>query len=281
MNRHTQALAEHLIGRGNEVRVLAPWDPPDRLSRTLHRGASPRVRPLPDYLIPLGRTVGFGANGAVSNLSVFPDAITPHAARAARRAASTSSTSTSRRRRRSAGTHARSAGAPVVGTFHAYAPKFVPNNIAVGLGARRKFNQLQRPDRRLRGGGVDRQALVRRQLRDRSPTGSTSTLAPERPSARRSTESCGCCSSAAPRSARACRSCSAPSRRSPSTFPPGSSSSAPRRRRSSRSARRPRGRSSSIDALGGGRPRPALARSSRPPTCSARPRSRARASGWS
>ena len=33
-------------------------------------------------------------------------------------------------------------GAPVVGTFHAYAPKFVPNNIANLLGARRKFNQL-------------------------------------------------------------------------------------------------------------------------------------------
>ena len=43
VNRHTQALAEHLIGRGNEVRVLSPWDPPDRLSRTLHRGAAPRV----------------------------------------------------------------------------------------------------------------------------------------------------------------------------------------------------------------------------------------------
>ena len=75
VNRHTQALAEHLIGRGNEVRVLSPWDPPDRLSRTLHRGAAPRVRPMPDYLIALGRTVGFGANGAVSNLSAFPDAI--------------------------------------------------------------------------------------------------------------------------------------------------------------------------------------------------------------
>ena len=54
MNRHSQALAEHLIERGNEVKVLAPWDPPDRLSRTLHRGAPPRRRPMPDYLIPLG-----------------------------------------------------------------------------------------------------------------------------------------------------------------------------------------------------------------------------------
>lgn len=76
VNRHTQALAEHLLQRGNEVRVLAPWDPPDRLSRALHRGAPARPRPLPDYLTPLGRTVGFHANGSVSNVSVFPDTIT-------------------------------------------------------------------------------------------------------------------------------------------------------------------------------------------------------------
>ena len=80
VNRHTQALAEHLIARGNDVRVLAPWDPPDRLSRTLHRGAAPRVRPVPEYLTPLGRTVGFDANGdslcnvgdiVAANLEIF------------------------------------------------------------------------------------------------------------------------------------------------------------------------------------------------------------------
>ena len=37
VNRHVEALAEALIDRGHEVRVLAPWDPPDRLSRALHR----------------------------------------------------------------------------------------------------------------------------------------------------------------------------------------------------------------------------------------------------
>jgi phosphatidyl-myo-inositol alpha-mannosyltransferase len=141
VNRHTQALAEHLIGRGNDVTVLSPWDPPDRLSRTLHRGAAPRVRPMPDYLTPLGRTVGFGANGAVSNLSVFPDSI-----------------ATLRRELRDGAfdvVHVQEppaptlawdatgfAGAPVVGTFHAYAPKLVPQQIAIALGARRKFNQL-------------------------------------------------------------------------------------------------------------------------------------------
>ncbi len=141
VNRHTQALAEHLIGRGNEVRVLAPWDPPDRLSRTLHRGAPPRVRPMPDYLSTLGRTMGFGANGSVTNLSVFPGAI-----------------ATMRRELRDGNfdiVHVQEppapiigwdacgyGGAPVVGTFHAYAPKFVPQQIAIGFGARRKFNQL-------------------------------------------------------------------------------------------------------------------------------------------
>lgn len=141
VNRHTQALAEHLLDRGNDVKVLAPWDPPDRLSRTLHRGTDPRDRSLPEYLIPLGRTVGFSSNGAVSNVAAFPEGVVEL-----------------RRQLRDGrfdvvhvheppapviGWDACSfRGAPVVGTFHAYAPKFVPNNIANLFGARRKFNQL-------------------------------------------------------------------------------------------------------------------------------------------
>jgi phosphatidyl-myo-inositol alpha-mannosyltransferase len=143
VNRHTQALAEHLIGRGNDVRVLAPWDPPDRLSRTLHRGAAPRVRPQPDYLTTLGRTVGFGANGAVSNLSVFPDAIA-----AMRRQLREGNFDVVHVQEPPAPTLGWDAsgfgGAPVVGTFHAYAPKLAPQQLAIGLGARRKFNQLSR-----------------------------------------------------------------------------------------------------------------------------------------
>ena len=53
VNRHVESLAEALIDRGHEVRVLAPWDPPDRLSRVLHRAAADG-RERPDYLIPLG-----------------------------------------------------------------------------------------------------------------------------------------------------------------------------------------------------------------------------------
>jgi phosphatidylinositol alpha-mannosyltransferase len=141
VNRHTQALAEHLLDRGHEVRVLAPWDPPDRLSRTLHRGAAPRVRPCPDYLIPLGRTAGFNANGSSASLCAFPDPI-----------------STMRRELRTGdfdivhiqeppgpvlGWDACSfRGAPVVGTFHAYSTKPGPNGLANFFGAQRKFNQL-------------------------------------------------------------------------------------------------------------------------------------------
>src|SRR6476659_6167878 len=140
VNRHVEALADALIDRGHELRVLAPWDPPDRRSRLLHRGPAEQRR-RPEYLIPLGRTVGFGANGAVSNLSGFPDGVT-----------------TMRRELRAGRfdvvhVHEPPApllswdacsfpDAPVVGTFHAYSTKPVPNTIASLLGARRKFNQL-------------------------------------------------------------------------------------------------------------------------------------------
>jgi phosphatidylinositol alpha-mannosyltransferase len=141
VNRHTQALAEHLLERGNEVRVLAPWDPPDKLSRTLHRGAPARRRPMPEYLTPLGRTVGFPANGAISNLSAFPDAITKM-----RRELREGSFDVVHVQEPPAPTLAWDAcsfqGAPVVGTFHAYSTKAGPNAIASLLGARRKFNQL-------------------------------------------------------------------------------------------------------------------------------------------
>jgi phosphatidylinositol alpha-mannosyltransferase len=140
VNRHVEALAEALIDRSHEVRVLAPWDPPDRLSRALHRAPAER-RHRPDYLVPLGRTLGFAANGAVSNLSAFPTG------------------PTTLRRELGAGgfdvVHVHEpvapavswdacsfAGAPVVGTFHAYSTKRIPNAVANLLGARRKLNQL-------------------------------------------------------------------------------------------------------------------------------------------
>jgi phosphatidyl-myo-inositol alpha-mannosyltransferase len=140
VNTHVEALARQFIGRGHHVRVLAPWDPPDRLSRALHQ-APAEQRDEPDYLIPVGRTVGFSANGAVSNLSIFPDGVTKM-----------------RRELRSGRydvvhVHEPPApalswdacsfhGAPLVGTFHAYSTKPVPNHLANLLGARRRFNHL-------------------------------------------------------------------------------------------------------------------------------------------
>ncbi len=142
VNRHTQALAEHLIAREHEVRVLAPWDPPDRLSRTLHRGAPPRVRPQPDYLIPLGRTVGIHANGAVSNLVRLPRRDHDACDASCAPATSTSSTSRSRPAPIISWDACSFRGAPVVGTFHAYSTKPGPNQLANFFGAQRKFNQL-------------------------------------------------------------------------------------------------------------------------------------------
>jgi phosphatidylinositol alpha-mannosyltransferase len=140
VNRHVEALAVELIAREHDVRVLAPYDPPDRLSRWLHR-ADAEVREAPDYLIPLGRTVGVRANGSVSNLSVSLAAIRkmrrelrvgdfdvvhvhePPAPMLSWKASSFS-------------------GAPVVGTFHAYSTNPFTNNFGYLSGARRKFNQL-------------------------------------------------------------------------------------------------------------------------------------------
>src|SRR5947209_10629635 len=63
VTRHIEALAEHFIEQGHHVRVLAPYDPPDAVSAALHRGARPQPAPAPEYLVSLGRTVGFKANG--------------------------------------------------------------------------------------------------------------------------------------------------------------------------------------------------------------------------
>src|SRR5687767_1546494 len=74
VNRHVEALAEQFLAAGDHVRVLAPWDPSDAVSRRLHP-SDPEVRELPDYLVPLSRTIGIGANGAVSNVSPFPESV--------------------------------------------------------------------------------------------------------------------------------------------------------------------------------------------------------------
>ena len=140
---HVEALADELRARGHEVRVLAPVDPDDRLTRVLHRGAAPTPRDLPprDQFVPLGRTIGFESNGAVSNLSHEPY-----------------TAATLGHEMRSGWydvlhVHEPNAGVapwfavenapmPVVGTFHAYATKPVPMAIGNLVGQRRLFNKL-------------------------------------------------------------------------------------------------------------------------------------------
>ncbi len=141
MNRHVEALAEEFLGRDHHVRVLAPFDPPDRVSRVLHR-ATAEPRQVPDYFMPLGRTIGVASNGAISNLSAFP----------------AGGVAAIRRELRQGDydivhihepvvplvgwNAALGAKTPAVGTFHAYSTKAVPNYIASAFGARRVFNRL-------------------------------------------------------------------------------------------------------------------------------------------
>ncbi len=140
VTRHIDELAGELIAQGHYVRILSPVDPDDRLTRTVHRRGPERVE-LPDHLVPLGRTVGLRANGSVSNLCVGVESV----ARLRREL----------RAGRFDVVHVHEPiapfvgwdaccfdGAPVVGTFHAYSTKWVPNATATLLGARRIFNKL-------------------------------------------------------------------------------------------------------------------------------------------
>ena len=140
--RHIEALADQFMAAGHDVRVLAPYDPPDRRASLLHRGAEPQPRPAPEHLVPLGRTIGVPANGAVSNLAAAPSALIAM-----------------RRELRGGGydvVHVHepvtpllgwdvvaSSPVPVVGTFHCYSENAVSNNAANLLGARRRLNMLR------------------------------------------------------------------------------------------------------------------------------------------
>jgi phosphatidyl-myo-inositol alpha-mannosyltransferase len=141
VNRHVEALAEEFLGRGDDVRVLAPVDPPDRLSRALHRAPAER-RELPDYLIPLGRTIGIGANGAISNLSASPVGGVARIRGELRRGGYDVVHIHEPLVPLVGWNAALGTRAPAVGTFHTYSTKPVPNHIASALGARRMFNRL-------------------------------------------------------------------------------------------------------------------------------------------
>jgi phosphatidylinositol alpha-mannosyltransferase len=75
VTRHIEALGHELAAQGHQVRVLAPFDPDSRRTRVLHRGVPPQQRPLPEWLVPLGGTVGWPSNGAISNLALTPRSV--------------------------------------------------------------------------------------------------------------------------------------------------------------------------------------------------------------
>ncbi len=140
--RHIEALAGELHRQGHDAHVLAPFDPPDRLAARMHRGAWPQERTQPEWLVPLGRTVGIPANGGVSNLAGGPGAI-----RRLRRALDAGGYDVVHLHE----PHAPLLGwdtlfsceaAPMVGTFHCYSTNSLTNGGGVAAGARRRLNRL-------------------------------------------------------------------------------------------------------------------------------------------
>jgi phosphatidyl-myo-inositol alpha-mannosyltransferase len=147
VTRHVDALAGELAGAGHEVRILAPFDPDDALSRRLHRGARPQAVPeggrAPDRFVALGRSAGFPANGAVSNLAPSPGSV--WALREQLRSGRYDVLHIHEPVVPLLGWDALcSAGdLPLVGTFHTYSENRLTNGIAaVALGGRRRMNRL-------------------------------------------------------------------------------------------------------------------------------------------
>ncbi len=143
VTRHIEALADEFLTSGHEVRVLAPFDPSDPLAARLHRGVSPEPREAPEYLVGLGRTVGFPANGAVSNLAVNPQTVSR-----LRHELATGGYDVAHIHEPVApliGWDALcSTDVPLVGTFHCYSTNVLTNGTAANiLGARRRLNRLR------------------------------------------------------------------------------------------------------------------------------------------
>jgi phosphatidylinositol alpha-mannosyltransferase len=142
VTRHIEALAAELAAMGHEARILAPFDPDDALARRLHRGARPQACEPPENLHALGRTVGFSANGAVSNL-----AVTPGAVRAMRSELRGGGYDVVHIHEPVAPLLSWDAmcclrDVPLVGTFHSFSENALTNGIAGLVGARRRMNRL-------------------------------------------------------------------------------------------------------------------------------------------
>ena len=142
VTRHIEALADELQAAGHEARILAPFDPDDALARRMHRGARPQPMPLPDRVVALGRTAGFPANGAISNLAPTVDSVI-----ALWRELQTGGYDLVHVHEPIVplvGWYAPNcAGSiPLVGTFHSFSENAFTNGIGLGLGARRHINRL-------------------------------------------------------------------------------------------------------------------------------------------
>src|SRR5687768_16524599 len=107
----------------------------------MHRGERPQRRGAPGWLVPLGETLGWPSNGAVSNLAGTPSAIT--ALRRELRAGQFDVVHLHEPVAPVIGWDAlTSADAPLVGTFHCYSENAPPHAVAALMGARRKLNRL-------------------------------------------------------------------------------------------------------------------------------------------
>ena len=141
VTRHIEALADRYLADGHDVRILASFDPDDRRSLRRHGRARPQSRPAPDHLVPLGRSIGIPANGAVSNL-----ALSPAAARIARRELRTGGYDVVHLHEPVAPAVCwdalLSADVPLVGTFHTYSENAATHRAAILAGARRRMNRL-------------------------------------------------------------------------------------------------------------------------------------------
>ncbi len=142
VTNHIGALAEELRAAGHEARILAPFDPDDTLARVMHRGARPQPMPLPEGVLALGRSTGFSANGAVSNLAATPDALV--ALTRELRGGDYDLVHVHEPVVPLVGWYAPdcAGGLPLVGTFHSFSENALTNGVGVALGARRHMNRL-------------------------------------------------------------------------------------------------------------------------------------------
>jgi phosphatidyl-myo-inositol alpha-mannosyltransferase len=71
---HAENQAKALQALGHEVKIIIGNDPPGRLTHLLHPRAG-RHGELPDYVLPVGRTVIAPANASLSNIVLSPQAM--------------------------------------------------------------------------------------------------------------------------------------------------------------------------------------------------------------